>query len=134
MNLFFAYFFHLLYGWQKKYFGNEKHGALYASAAIGILLGMDLMFISYLFSFLFFDVVITFLRLYYIFTALAIVLTTMFALLYKKRYVSLLSKVLQQEKYIHSKYSTIAIVFIIITLLGYAFANYTLFNDIYFGQ
>jgi hypothetical protein len=30
MTLFFAHLFHLLYVWQKKYFRNEKHGALYA--------------------------------------------------------------------------------------------------------
>jgi len=134
MNLFFASLFQLLYVWQKKYFANEKHGAFYASAAIGILFGMNLMFMSYLVSFLYFDVVVTFLRSYYIFTALAIVLTTIFVLLFNKRYEKLLTKVSKQEKYIHAKYSTIAIVFIVITLLGYAFANYTLFNDIYFGK
>ncbi|MFU8845128.1 MAG: hypothetical protein ACNA7V_15100, partial [Bacteroidales bacterium] len=91
MNLFFAYLFHLLYGWQKKYFGNKKHSALYASATMGIFFGMNLMFISYLFSFLFFDKIIHFLRSYYIFIALLIVLVTISSLLYKARYQSLLS-------------------------------------------
>ena len=134
MNLFFAHLFHLLYGWQKKYFENDKHGALYASAAIGILFGMNLMLISYLASFQFFDEVISFLRSYYIFTALAIVLTTIFVLLFNKRYEKLLTKVSKQKKHIHTKFSIIAIVYIVITVLGYAFANYSLFNDIYFGQ
>jgi hypothetical protein len=134
MTHFFAHLFHLLYAWQKKYFGNEKHGALYASAAIGILFGMNFMLISYLASFQFFDKVISFLRSYYIFTAFAIVLITIFVLLFNKRYEKLLVNVSKQKKHIHTKYSAIVFVYIVITILGYAFANYSLFNDIYFGQ
>jgi hypothetical protein len=134
MNLFFAYLFHLLYGWQNKYFVNKKHAALYASAMMGIFFGMNLMFISYLFSFFFFDDVILFLRSYYIFIALLIVLITISAMLYKARYQSLLSLVLKIEKPIHSKYRILAFIYMGITVLGYALASYTLFDEVYFSQ
>lgn len=134
MKLFFVYLFHLVYVWQQKNLGNTKHTALYASAALGILFGMNLMLISYLISFLCFNMVITFLRSYYIFTALALVLITVFGLLYKKRYEQLLTMASKQGKHINSKYNTMAIVFVVITILGHAFASYTLFNGIYFGK
>jgi len=134
MNLFFAFLYQLLYDWQRKRIENEKKAALISSATLGILFGMNLMIISYLVSLLFFDMVITFLRSYYIYTALAIVFTTIFVMLFNKRYENLLIKASKQEKNIHAKYITNAIVFIVITLLGYIFVYFTLFNYIYFGK
>ena len=131
MKIFFAYLFQMLFDWQKKQFGNENHGALYASAILGILFGMNIMFVSYLISFLFYDEVIFFLRSYYIFIALLMVVATIFVLFKQKQYRILLSKVLQHGQSIHNNYRAIVITYLVITIIGYIVASYNLFSDIY---
>lgn len=132
MNLFFAFLFQLLYVWQESFFEDEKRSTLYASATLGILLGMNLMFISYLISFLFFGVAIVFLKSYYVFTGIIIVVVTILVLLQKKRYKLLLSKVVQQDRRTFSRYRAIVIAYLVISVIGYIVASYILFNDIYF--
>jgi hypothetical protein len=133
MKLFFANLFAVIYLFQNR-IGNKNKPEFYTALSIGILLVMNLMFISYMVSFLQFDLTILFLRNYYVFTGILMVLLTILVLLYNKKYQSLLRIVNHQDKSVADKNKLTNIAYIILTILSYALAQYSLFDAIYFGE
>lgn len=131
MKQFIAKLFGLLYTWQKKTVGRKQHAAIYASATLGILLAMNLMFICFFLSFLYYDLTISFLKSYYVLTSISIVLAVIAVLIFKDNYKILLDKALhQQEKAIYSRARVLA--YIVFTVVLFILADYNLYGEIYF--
>lgn len=131
MKQFVAKLFGLLYTWQQKTVGRKQHTAIYASATLGMLLAMNLMFICFLVSFLYHELIISFLKSYYVLTSISIVVIVIAVLNFKDNYKILLDKALQQqEKAIYSKVSVL--VYIVFTLVLFIVAGYSLYGEIYF--
>jgi len=121
MKHFIANLFSVIYHFQNS-IGNKNKPELFTSISIGILFGLNLMVIFYLVSFIDFKLAITFLRNYYVFTSLLMVITTMACLLFKNKFQVLLDTVNQQDKLVLGKYKLISIAYIILTILSYALA------------
>jgi hypothetical protein len=133
MRIFIANLFSVIYHFQND-IGNRNKPELYTSLSVGILIVLNLMVVFYLLSFIDFKLAILFLRKYYVFTSILIVLITISILLYDKKYKVLLSIANQQDKSVTGKYKMISILYIIVSVLGYALAQYALFDAIYFGE
>jgi len=131
MKQFIAKLYSLLYTWQEKTIARKQFTAFYASATLGMLLAMNLMFICFLVSFLYHDLIISFLKSYYVLTSISIVVIVIAVLNFKDNYKILLDKALQQqEKAIYSKVSVL--VYIVFTLVLFIVVGYSLYGGIYF--
>jgi hypothetical protein len=131
MKQFIAKLFSLLYTWQEKTVGRKQHTAIYASATLGMLLAMNLMFICFLVSFVYYDLIISFLKSYYVLTSISIVLIVIVVLNFKDNYKILLDKAShQQEKASYSRASVLA--YIVFTVVLFIVAGYSLHGEIYF--
>lgn len=131
MKQFVTKLFELLYTWQEKTVGRKQHAAIYTSATLGMLLAMNLMFICFLVSFLYYDLIISLLKSYYVLTSISIVLIVIAVLNFKDNYKILLDKALQQqEKANYSRVSVLA--YIVFTVVLFMVAGYNLYGEIYF--
>jgi Na+-driven multidrug efflux pump len=132
MKQFTAKLFSLLYTWQEKTVGRKQHTAIYASATLGMLLAMNLMFICFLVSFLYHDLIISFLKSYYVLTSISIVLIVIVVLNFKDNYKILLDSVLQISREAYGSNRTSVLAYILVTVALFIVSAYFLYDEIYF--
>ncbi len=119
----------LLSNFQQKFSRNKRHSQFNTSVLIGFLLAMNVMVLSYLLSFIIKEQIVYFLRYYYIFLSLGIIIFTVALLKNKKTYI----KMKQLDPNLHPKTKGYCIFYIILSIISYAISTYMMFNDMYFS-